>query len=58
MKTWIVILLIIIGLYLVGCSRDEEVTSLSEYEMVYEDTKQRHAQQTCVSIINDCQIWG
>ena len=34
MKKWIIILLVFVALYLVGCSADEEVSSLNDYDMV------------------------
>lgn len=43
MKKWFIVLLVIIGLYIVGCAADEEVSSLNEYDMVYLEEK------------NDCQ---
>ena len=43
MKKWIIVLLVLIGLYVVGCAADEEVSSLNEYDMVYMEEK------------NDCQ---
>lgn len=43
MKKWFIILLIVLSLYMVGCSNEEDLSSLSEYDMVYLEEK------------NDCQ---
>ena len=39
MKKWIIVLLVLIGLYVVGCAEDEEVSSFNEYDMVYMEEK-------------------
>lgn len=39
MKKWLIVLLVIIGLYIVGCSAEEDVNSLNEYDMVYLEEK-------------------
>jgi len=36
MKKWVVLFFILICLCFMGCSKDEDVSSLSEYEMVKE----------------------
>lgn len=39
MKRLLIVLLILVALYIVGCAADEEVSSLSEYDMVYIEEK-------------------
>lgn len=39
MKKWFIILLVIICLYVVGCSSEDDVNSLNEYDMVYMEEK-------------------
>ena len=34
MKKWVVLLLVIIGMCICGCSKEADMSSLSEYEMV------------------------
>ena len=34
MKKWVVLLLVVVGICFCGCSKDAEMSSLSEYEMV------------------------
>ena len=34
MKKWVVLLLLVVGICFCGCSKDTEMSSLSEYEMV------------------------
>ena len=34
MKKWVVLLLVLVGIFVTGCSKEVEMSSLSEYEMV------------------------
>ncbi len=39
MKKGIIILVLIMGLYLIGCTKEEDVSSLNEYDMVQLEEK-------------------
>ena len=39
MKKWIILLLIVVVVCFSGCAKDEDVSSLNEYEMVYLNEK-------------------
>lgn len=39
MKKWIILLLIVVVVCFSGCTKDEDVSSLNEYEMVYLNEK-------------------
>lgn len=39
MKKWAIVLLIVISICFTGCSNNGDVSSLSEYEMVFADEK-------------------
>lgn len=55
MKKWLIVLLIIIGLYIVGCSAEEDVSSLSEFDMVHMEDEGSKMTKQCFLNKNDCQ---